>query len=66
MPTPDSDPSSDESQDERTRTARTKIQEGTRRRGGVNDAPKRPRPNVRPKPQKPSSDKTEGDDEADE
>jgi hypothetical protein len=30
-----------------------RIREGKTRKGGVNDAPKTPRPNVRPKPQTP-------------
>ncbi len=40
MPNNDSDPSSEESPDDQKREDRVRIQEGTRRRGGVNDAPK--------------------------
>lgn len=37
------------------RNKKTRIREGRRRKGGVNDEPKTPRPNARPQPQKPSS-----------
>lgn len=39
-----------------------RIQEGPRRRGGVNDEPKTPRPNARPKPWKPSASSSDASD----
>lgn len=36
------------------------IQEGKVRKGGVNSAPKTPRPNVRPQPQKPQNATAQG------
>lgn len=41
-----------------------RIREGRRRKGGVNDEPKTPRPEARPKPQKPSDSTSDGSDES--
>ena len=52
--------------EDRRKTARSngppkrRIREGRIRKGGMNLAPKTPRPNVHPKPQKPSASSSDG------
>jgi hypothetical protein len=48
-----------------TGTWKRRIREG-KTRGGVNEAPTTPRPNVRPKPQKPNASSNNGKDGGDE
>jgi len=60
-----SEKQSSKSRKSRVRNVKRRIREG-KTRGGVNEAPTTPRPNVRPKPQKPNASSNNGKDGGDE
>jgi hypothetical protein len=67
MPDNDSDQSSANSsgEDRGGKTSKkSRIREGRRRKGGINEDPKTPRPEARPQPQKPSDSSSDGSDES--